>query len=136
METERTVLIANTADMPPAVREASLDTGLTIAEYYRDMGYDVLVIVEDLLRWADALGVLSCERGSLPDESGYPAGLYSRLMQCCARAGETVCLNGARRFGSVTFVAAVQQMAEDAHDPVVQAILRAADVLWKEENMP
>lgn len=132
----RTVLIANTADMPPAVREVSVDTGLTIAEYYRDMGYDTLVILDDLSRWADALCVLAADRNEIPDEMGYPAGLGSRLLQCCARAGETVCLHGARQYGSVTVVGAVLPPVEDDGDPVVQAIMRAADVLWKEEEMP
>ena len=104
---KRTVLIANTSDMPVAAREASVYTGITIAEYFRDMGYDVAVIADSTSRWAEALREMSGRLEEMPGEEGYPAYLTSRLAQFYERAGRVICLGSDRREGSLTAIGAV-----------------------------
>ena len=127
---ERTVLIANTSDMPVAAREASIYTGITIAEYYRDMGYDVAVIADSTSRWAEALREMSGRLEEMPGEEGYPAYLTSRLAQFYERAGRVVCLGSDRRTASLTAVGAVSPQGGDISEPVTQATLRIVKVFW------
>ena len=127
---ERTILIANTSDMPVAAREASIYTGITIAEYYRDMGYDVAVIADSTSRWAEALREMSGRLEEMPGEEGYPAYLTSRLAQFYERAGKTVCLGYDGRVGSLTAVGAVSPQGGDISEPVTQATLRIVKVFW------
>jgi len=128
---KRTVLIANTSDMPVAAREASIYTGITIAEYFRDMGYDVAVIADSTSRWAEALREMSGRLEEMPGEEGYPAYLSSRLSQFYERAGivECACADGERR-GSVTAVGAVSPPGGDLSEPVSQATMRIVKVFW------
>ena len=128
---ERTVLIANTSDMPVAAREASIYTGITIAEYYRDMGYSVAVIADSTSRWAEALREMSGRLEEMPGEEGYPAYLTSRLAQFYERAGQVVCLgSGERRIGTLSAIGAVSPQGGDISEPVTQATLRIVKVFW------
>ncbi len=128
---KRTVLIANTSDMPVAAREASIYTGITIAEYFRDMGYDVAVIADSTSRWAEALREMSGRLEEMPGEEGYPAYLSSRLAQFYERAGSVSCIgdHGERR-GSLTAVGAVSPPGGDLSEPVSQATMRIVKVFW------
>ena len=127
---KRTVLIANTSDMPVAAREASIYTGITIAEYYRDMGYDVAVIADSTSRWAEALREMSGRLEEMPGEEGYPAYLSSRLAQFYERAGRIVCACKDERRGSLTAIGAVSPPGGDISEPVSQATLRIVKVFW------
>lgn len=127
---ERTVLIANTSDMPVAAREASIYTGITIAEYYRDMGYSVAVIADSTSRWAEALREMSGRLEEMPGEEGYPAYLTSRLAQFYERAGQVVCLGGDKRIGTLSAIGAVSPQGGDISEPVTQATLRIVKVFW------
>ena len=128
---QRTVLIANTSDMPVAAREASIYTGITIAEYYRDMGYSVAVIADSTSRWAEALREMSGRLEEMPGEEGYPAYLTSRLAQFYERAGQVVCLgSGERRIGTLSAIGAVSPQGGDISEPVTQSTLRIVKVFW------
>ena len=127
---KRTVLIANTSDMPVAAREASIYTGITIAEYFRDMGYDVAVIADSTSRWAEALREMSGRLEEMPGEEGYPAYLASRLAQFYERAGCVQCLSSEVRRGSLTAIGAVSPPGGDTSEPVSQATLRIVKVFW------
>ncbi|MEA4933555.1 MAG: V-type ATP synthase subunit A [Lawsonibacter sp.] len=128
---KRTVLIANTSDMPVAAREASIYTGITIAEYFRDMGYAVAVIADSTSRWAEALREMSGRLEEMPGEEGYPAYLSSRLAQFYERAGSVSCLGSdADRRGSLTAVGAVSPPGGDLSEPVSQATMRIVKVFW------
>ena len=128
---KRTVLIANTSEMPVAAREASIYTGITLAEYFRDMGYDVAVIADSTSRWAEALREMSGRLEEMPGEEGYPAYLASRLAQFYERAGSVECITsqGDRR-GSLTAVGAVSPPGGDLSEPVSQATMRIVKVFW------
>ena len=127
---ERTVLIANTSDMPVAAREASIYTGITIAEYFRDMGYNVAVIADSTSRWAEALREMSGRLEEMPGEEGYPAYLTSRLAQFYERAGRAICLGSDGRQGSLSAIGAVSPQGGDISEPVTQATLRIVKVFW------
>ena len=127
---KRTVLIANTSDMPVAAREASVYTGITIAEYFRDMGYDVAVIADSTSRWAEALREMSGRLEEMPGEEGYPAYLASRLAQFYERAGSVECIGSDERRGSLTAVGAVSPPGGDLSEPVSQATMRIVKVFW------
>ena len=127
---KRTVLIANTSDMPVAAREASIYTGITIAEYFRDMGYDVAVIADSTSRWAEALREMSGRLEEMPGEEGYPAYLASRLAQFYERAGSVSCLGSDDRRGSLTAVGAVSPPGGDLSEPVSQGTMRIVKVFW------
>ncbi len=128
---KRTVLIANTSDMPVAAREASIYTGITIAEYFRDMGYAVAVIADSTSRWAEALREMSGRLEEMPGEEGYPAYLASRLAQFYERAGSVSCLGSEEdRRGSLTAVGAVSPPGGDLSEPVSQATMRIVKVFW------
>jgi V/A-type H+-transporting ATPase subunit A len=127
---KRTVLIANTSDMPVAAREASIYTGITIAEYFRDMGYDVAVLADSTSRWAEALREMSGRLEEMPGEEGYPAYLASRLSQFYERAGVVECLGTEDRQGSVTAIGAVSPPGGDISEPVSQATMRIVKVFW------
>ena len=127
---KRTVLIANTSDMPVAAREASIYTGITIAEYFRDMGYDVAVIADSTSRWAEALREMSGRLEEMPGEEGYPAYLASRLAQFYERAGVVQCMGTEARNGSLTAVGAVSPPGGDLSEPVAQATMRIVKVFW------
>ncbi len=127
---KRTVLIANTSDMPVAAREASIYTGITIAEYFRDMGYDVAVLADSTSRWAEALREMSGRLEEMPGEEGYPAYLASRLAQFYERAGVVECLGSDERRGSVTAIGAVSPPGGDISEPVSQATMRIVKVFW------
>ena len=128
---KRTVLIANTSDMPVAAREASIYTGITIAEYFRDMGYDVAVIADSTSRWAEALREMSGRLEEMPGEEGYPAYLSSRLAQFYERAGMVECIGSdTERRGSLTAVGAVSPPGGDLSEPVSQATMRIVKVFW------
>ncbi len=127
---ERTVLIANTSDMPVAAREASIYTGITIAEYFRDMGYAVAVIADSTSRWAEALREMSGRLEEMPGEEGYPAYLTSRLAQFYERAGKVVCLGAEGRMGALSAIGAVSPQGGDISEPVTQATLRIVKVFW------
>lgn len=127
---KRTVLIANTSDMPVAAREASIYTGITIAEYFRDMGYSVAVIADSTSRWAEALREMSGRLEEMPGEEGYPAYLTSRLAQFYERAGKVVCVGSDRRIGTLSAIGAVSPQGGDISEPVSQATLRIVKVFW------
>lgn len=133
---ERTVLIANTSNMPVAAREASIYTGITIAEYYRDMGYDVLMLADSTSRWGEALREISGRLEEMPGEEGYPAYLAARLAEFYERSGRVICLGNpgsadARgRMGSVSVVGAVSPPGGDFSEPVTQNSMRVASTLW------
>ena len=127
---KRTVLIANTSDMPVAAREASIYTGITIAEYYRDMGYKVAIMADSTSRWAEALREMSGRLEEMPGEEGYPAYLASRIAEFYERAGSIQCLGDTPRYGSVTAIGAVSPPGGDISEPVSQATLRIVKVFW------
>ena len=127
---KRTVLIANTSDMPVAAREASIYTGITIAEYFRDMGYDVAVLADSTSRWVEALREMSGRLEEMPGEEGYPAYLASRLAQFYERAGVVECMGSGERRGSVTAIGAVSPPGGDISEPVSQATMRIVKVFW------
>ena len=127
---KRTVLIANTSDMPVAAREASIYTGITIAEYFRDMGYSVALMADSTSRWAEALREMSGRLQEMPGEEGYPAYLGSRLAQFYERAGHVVTLGAERREGALSVIGAVSPPGGDISEPVSQATLRIVKVFW------
>ena len=127
---KRTVLIANTSDMPVAAREASIYTGITIAEYYRDMGYSVAVSADSTSRWAEALREMSGRLEEMPGDEGYPAYLTSRLAQFYERAGAVECLGKDSRYGALSAIGAVSPQGGDISEPVTQATLRIVKVFW------
>lgn len=127
---ERTVLIANTSDMPVAAREASIYTGITIAEYFRDMGYSVALMADSTSRWAEALREMSGRLEEMPGEEGYPAYLGSRLAQFYERAGRVISLGSGEREGTLSVIGAVSPPGGDISEPVSQATLRIVKVFW------
>ena len=127
---QRTVLIANTSNMPVAAREASVYTGITIAEYYRDMGYDVALMADSTSRWAEAMREISGRLEEMPGEEGYPAYLARRLAEFYERAGRVVCLGGDGRIGSISVIGAVSPPGGDISEPVSQNTLRVTKVFW------
>ncbi|API90310.1 V-type ATP synthase subunit A [Marinilactibacillus sp. 15R] len=127
---ERTVLIANTSNMPVAAREASIYTGITIAEYFRDMGYSVAIMADSTSRWAEALREMSGRLEEMPGDEGYPAYLGSRLAEYYERAGKVISLGSTGREGSITAIGAVSPPGGDTSEPVTQNTLRVAKVYW------
>ena len=127
---QRTVLIANTSDMPVAAREASIYTGITIAEYFRDMGYSVALMADSTSRWAEALREMSGRLEEMPGEEGYPAYLGSRLAQFYERAGHVISLGKDGREGALSVIGAVSPPGGDTSEPVSQATLRIVKVFW------
>ncbi|MEM0127539.1 MAG: V-type ATP synthase subunit A [Thermoplasmatales archaeon] len=127
---ERTTLIANTSNMPVAAREASIYTGVTLAEYFRDMGYNVALMADSTSRWAEALREISGRLEEMPGEEGYPAYLGRRLAEFYERAGNVVTLSSGRRLGSVTIIGAVSPPGGDTSEPVSQNTLRVTRVFW------
>ncbi len=127
---ERTVLIANTSNMPVAAREASIYTGITIAEYFRDMGYDVALMADSTSRWAEALREISGRLEEMPGEEGYPAYLASKIAEFYERAGRVITLGSDGRIGSVSVIGAVSPPGGDFSEPVVQNTLRVVKVFW------
>lgn len=127
---KRTVLIANTSNMPVAAREASIYTGITIAEYYRDMGYRVAIMADSTSRWAEALREMSGRLEEMPGEEGYPAYLASRLAEFYERAGIVNCLGSEGRLGAISAIGAVSPPGGDTSEPVSQATLRIVKVFW------
>lgn len=127
---DRTILIANTSNMPVAAREASIYTGITLAEYYRDMGYDVAMMADSTSRWGEALREVSGRLEEMPGEEGYPAYLATRLAQFYERAGRVICLGSEDRVGSVTVVGAVSPPGGDFSEPMTQNSLRISGAFW------
>jgi len=127
---ERTVIVANTSNMPVAAREASIYTGITIAEYFRDMGYSVALMADSTSRWAEALREISGRLEEMPGEEGYPAYLSSRVAEFYERAGKVICLGSDSRTGTLSVMGAVSPPGGDLSDPVVQATLRVVKVFW------
>ncbi|WVZ25503.1 hypothetical protein V8G54_004047 [Vigna mungo] len=127
---KRTTLVANTSNMPVAAREASIYTGITLAEYFRDMGYNVSMMADSTSRWAEALREISGRLAEMPADSGYPAYLAARLASFYERAGKVKCLGGPERTGSVTIVGAVSPPGGDFSDPVTSATLSIVQVFW------
>ncbi|MCD6573412.1 MAG: ATP synthase subunit A [Thermoplasmata archaeon] len=127
---ERTILIANTSNMPVAAREASVYTGITLAEYYRDMGYDVALMADSTSRWAEALREISGRLEEMPGEEGYPAYLASRLAEFYERAGRVKVISGREREGSISVIGAVSPPGGDFSEPVTQNTLRIVKVFW------
>ena len=127
---KRTVLIANTSDMPVAAREASIYTGITIAEYFRDMGYKVAIMADSTSRWAEALREMSGRLEEMPGEEGYPAYLSSRLAEFYERAGFVRCIGKEERYGAISAIGAVSPPGGDISEPVSQATLRIVKVFW------
>jgi V/A-type H+-transporting ATPase subunit A len=127
---QRTILIANTSNMPVAAREASIYTGVTMAEYYRDMGYDVALMADSTSRWGEALREVSGRLEEMPGEEGYPAYLATRLAAFYERAGRVVCLGSDERLGSITIVGAVSPPGGDFSEPITQNTLRIAGTFW------
>jgi V/A-type H+-transporting ATPase subunit A len=127
---ERTVLVVNTSNMPVAAREASVYTGITIAEYYRDMGYRVALLADSISRWAEALREISSRLEEMPGEEGYPTYLASRMAGFYERGGRVSCLGGGEREGTITVVAAVSPPGGDFSEPVTQSSQRTAGVFW------
>ncbi len=127
---ERTVMIANTSNMPVAAREASIYTGVTIAEYFRDMGYDVALMADSTSRWAEALREISGRLEEMPGEEGYPPYLGARLAEFYERAGRVITLGSEERIGSVSIIGAVSPPGGDFSEPVVQSTLRIVKVFW------
>lgn len=127
---KRTVLIANTSNMPVAAREASVYTGITIAEYYRDMGFSVAVMADSTSRWAEALREMSGRLEEMPGDEGYPAYLGSRVADFYERSGKVVCLGDEERIGALTVIGAVSPPGGDLSEPVTQATLRIVKVFW------
>ena len=131
---KRTVLIANTSNMPVAAREASIYTGVTIAEYFRDMGYNVAVMADSTSRWAEALREMSGRLEEMPGEEGYPAYLPAKLAEFYERAGRVICKGADSREGTVSVIGAVSPPGGDLSDPVVQGTLKVAKVFWALED--
>jgi V/A-type H+-transporting ATPase subunit A len=127
---QRTILIANTSNMPVAAREASIYTGITMAEYYRDMGYDVALMADSTSRWGEALREVSGRLEEMPGEEGYPAYLATRLAAFYERAGRVVCLGSDKRVGSITIVGAVSPPGGDFSEPITQNTLRIVGTFW------
>ena len=127
---ERTILIANTSNMPVAAREASIYTGITVAEYFRDQGYHVALMADSTSRWGEALREVSSRLEEMPAEEGYPAYLSSRLAEFYERAGAVRCLGSDRREGSVTIIGAVSPAGGDFSEPITQHSLRLAGTFW------
>lgn len=127
---KRTILIANTSNMPVAAREASIYTGITIAEYFRDMGYDVALMADSTSRWAEAMREISGRLEEMPGEEGYPAYLGTRIAEFYERAGRVESLGFPQRLGSISAIGAVSPPGGDLSDPVVQATLRVVKVFW------
>ena len=127
---ERTILIANTSNMPVAAREASIYTGITIAEYFRDMGYDVALMADSTSRWGEALREVSGRLEEMPGEEGYPAYLATRLSAFYERAGRVICMGTGERNGSVTVVGAVSPPGGDFSEPITQNTLRVVGTFW------
>jgi len=127
---KRTVLIANTSNMPVAAREASIYTGITIAEYFRDMGYSVAIMADSTSRWAEALREMSGRLEEMPGDEGYPAYLASRAAAFYERAGKVICEGGDKREGAITVIGAVSPPGGDISEPVSQATLRIVKVFW------
>ena len=127
---KRTVLIANTSNMPVAAREASVYTGITIAEFYRDMGFSVAVMADSTSRWAEALREMSGRLEEMPGDEGYPAYLGSRIADFYERAGKVVCLGDSERVGALTVIGAVSPPGGDLSEPVTQGTLRIVKVFW------
>lgn len=132
---ERTVLIANTSNMPVAAREASIYTGITIAEYFRDMGYSVAIMADSTSRWAEALREMSGRLEEMPGDEGYPAYLGSRLAEYYERAGYVIALGKDHREGSITAISAVSPSGGDVSEPVTQNTLRVVKVFWGLDSM-
>ena len=131
---KRTVLVANTSNMPVAAREASVFTGITIAEYFRDMGYDVALMADSTSRWAEAMREISGRLEEMPGEEGYPAYLASRIASFYERSGRCICLGSDGREGSLSVIGAVSPPGGDLSGPVVQATLRVVQVFWSLED--
>lgn len=131
---KRTVLIANTSNMPVAAREASVYTGITIAEYFRDMGYRVALMADSTSRWAEALREISGRLEEMPGEEGYPAYLATRIAEFYERSGKVRCLGSDNRIGTLSVIGAVSPPGGDLSDPVVQATLRMVKVFWSLED--
>lgn len=127
---ERTILIINTSNMPAAAREASIFTGITIAEYYRDMGYNVALMADSISRWAEALREISSRLEEMPGEEGYPTYLSNRLSHYYERGGRVACLGQEERMGSVTIVSAISPPGGDFSEPVTQSSMRITGGLW------
>ncbi|MFQ5965251.1 MAG: V-type ATP synthase subunit A [Candidatus Scalinduaceae bacterium] len=127
---ERTVLIANTSNMPVAAREASISTGITIAEYYRDMGYSIAVMADSTSRWAEAMREISGRLEEMPGDEGFPSYLGSRLASFYERSGNVICLGSDNRKGSLSIIGAVSPPGGDFSEPVTQATLRVVKVFW------
>jgi len=127
---ERTIIIANTSNMPVAAREASIYTGMTIAEYFRDMGYSVALMADSSSRWAEALREISGRMEEMPGEEGYPAYLASRIAEFYERAGKVICLGSDNREGALSVIGAVSPPGGDLSDPVVQSTLKVVKVFW------
>ena len=130
---KRTVLIANTSNMPVAAREASVYTGITIAEYFRDMGYSVALMADSTSRWAEAMREISGRLEEMPGEEGYPAYLGTKIAEFYERAGKVITLGSEERYGSLSVIGAVSPPGGDLSDPVVQATLRVVKVFWSLE---
>jgi len=130
----RTVLIANTSNMPVAAREASVYTGITLAEYFRDMGYSVSLMADSTSRWAEAMREISGRLEEMPGDEGYPAYLSAKVASFYERAGRTICLGKDEREGALTVIGAVSPPGGDLSDPVVQATLRVVKVFWSLED--
>ena len=126
---ERTILIANTSNMPVAARDASVYTGITIAEYYRDMGFDTALMADSTSRWAEAMREISGRLEEMPGEEGYPAYLSARLASFYERAGRVIC-NGSEKIGSTTIIGAVSPPSGDFSEPVTQNTLRIVRAFW------
>ncbi len=127
---ERTILIANTSNMPVAAREASVYTGITLAEYYRDMGYDVALMADSTSRWAEAMREISGRLEEMPGEEGYPAYLASRLASFYERAGRVVCLGSEGKEATLSVIGAVSPPGGDLSEPVAQNTMRIVKVFW------
>jgi len=127
---QRTCLVANTSNMPVAAREASIYTGITLAEYFRDQGYDVAMMADSTSRWAEALREISGRLGEMPGDAGYPAYLGTRLAFFYERAGRVTCIGSPERQGSVTIVGAVSPPGGDFSDPVTASTLAIVQVFW------
>lgn len=132
---ERTILIANTSNMPVAAREASIYTGITIAEYFRDMGYSVAIMADSTSRWAEALREMSGRLEEMPGDEGYPAYLGSRIAEFYERAGKVITLGSTGREGSITAIGAVSPPGGDTSEPVTQNTMRVAKVFWSLDNL-
>lgn len=127
---KRTCLVANTSNMPVAAREASIYTGITLAEYFRDMGKNVAMMADSTSRWAEALREISGRLAEMPADQGFPAHLGSKLAQFYERAGKVTCLGSPNRTGSITIVGAVSPPGGDLSEPVTNATLDTVQVFW------